>query len=101
MISVLKYSLYAKLPLWILRAKKQKPSPMDLYKEREQKGSAPVLYNYFYDYPFSTPTKNAVNKRIIERHISSPTCGGGKIYAKNLKFCIAAVFVVCQRDNHI
>ena len=39
-----------------------------------------------YDYPFSTPTKNAVNK---------------KIYAKNLKFCIAAVFVVCQRDNHI
>jgi len=24
-----------------------------------------------------------------------------KIYAKNLKFCIAAVFVVCQRDNHI
>ncbi|EGC01362.1 hypothetical protein CUS_7588 [Ruminococcus albus 8] len=30
--------------------------------------------------------KNAVNK---------------KIYAKNLKFCIAAVFVVCQRDNHI
>ena len=35
-----------------------------------------------YDYHFSTPTKNAVNKRIIER-------------------CIAAVFVVCQRDNHI
>ncbi|EGC03425.1 hypothetical protein CUS_6607 [Ruminococcus albus 8] len=30
----------------------------------------------------------------------SPACGGGKIYAKNLKFCIAAVFVVCQRDNH-
>ena len=25
----------------------------------------------------------------------------GKIYAKNLNFCIAAVFVVCQRDNHI
>ena len=43
-----------------------------------------------YDYPFSTPTKNAVNKRIIE----APN-------AKNLKFCIAAVFVVCQRDNHI
>ena len=59
-----------------------------------------VRYNIFYDYPFSTPTKNAVNKRIIEHHISSPTCGGGKIYAKNLKFCIAAVFVVCQRDNH-
>jgi len=34
--------------------------------------------------------KNAVNKRIIERP-----------YAKNLKFCIAAVFVVCQLDNHI
>ena len=31
----------------------------------------------------------------------SPACGGGKIYAKNPKFCIAAVFVVCQRDNHI
>ena len=30
----------------------------------------------------------------------SPACGGGKIYAKNLKFCIATVFVVCQRDNH-
>jgi len=29
--------------------------------------------------------KNAVNKRI---------------YAKNLKFCRAAVFVVCQRDDH-
>ena len=28
----------------------------------------------------------------------SPACGGGKIYAKNL---IAAVFVVCQLDNHI
>ena len=26
---------------------------------------------------------------------------GRKIYSKNLKFCIAAVFVVCQRDNHI
>ena len=25
----------------------------------------------------------------------------GKIYAKNLKFSIAAVFVVCQRDSHI
>ena len=24
---------------------------------------------FFYDYPFSTPTKNAVNKRIIERPI--------------------------------
>ncbi len=23
----------------------------------------------YYDYPFSTPTKNAVNKRIIERPI--------------------------------
>ncbi|EGC01095.1 hypothetical protein CUS_5389 [Ruminococcus albus 8] len=54
-----------------------------------------------YDYPFSTPTKNAVNKRIIERCISFPDCGGGKIYAKNPKFCIAAVFVVCQRENHI
>ena len=31
----------------------------------------------------------------------SPACGGGKIYAKNLKFCIAAVFVVYQCDNHI
>jgi hypothetical protein len=40
------------------------------------------LFIFLYDYPFSTPTKNAVNKRIIER-------------------CIAAVFVVCQRDNHI
>ena len=28
--------------------------------------------NYEYDYPFSTPTKNAVNKRIIERPISFP-----------------------------
>ena len=28
----------------------------------------------------------------------SPACGGGKIYAKNLK---AAVFVVYQRDYHI
>ena len=27
---------------------------------------------FFYDYPFSTPTKNAVNKRIIERPISFP-----------------------------
>ncbi len=42
-------------------------------------------YKTDHDYPFSTPTKNAVNK---------------KIYAKDLKFCIAAVFVVCQRDNH-
>jgi len=24
--------------------------------------------NYFYDYPFSTPAENAVNKRIIEHH---------------------------------
>jgi len=31
----------------------------------------------------------------------SPAAGGGKIYVKNLKFCLAAVFVVCQRDNHI
>ena len=31
---------------------------MDLYKEREQKGSAPVLHNFFYDYPFSTPLQN-------------------------------------------
>ena len=31
----------------------------------------------------------------------SSACGGGKIYAKNIKFCIAAVFVVCQGDNHI
>ena len=54
-----------------------------------------------YDYPFSTPTKNSVNTRIIEHPISSPAFGGGKISAKNLKFCIAAVFVVCQRDNHI
>ena len=54
-----------------------------------------------YDYPFSTPTKNAVNKRIIERCIFFPRLWRGKIYAKNLKFCIAAVFVVCQRDNHI
>ena len=30
----------------------------------------------------------------------SSDCGGGKIYAKNPKFCIAAVFVVCQWDNH-
>ena len=30
-----------------------------------------------------------------------PAAGGEKIYAKKLKFCIAAVFVVCQRDNHI
>ena len=28
-----------------------------------------VLIKFFYDYPFSTPTKNAVNKRIIERHM--------------------------------
>ena len=27
-----------------------------------------TCYNIEYDYPFSTPTKNAVNKRIIERH---------------------------------
>ncbi len=44
----------------------------------------------YYDYPFSTPAENAVNKRIIERP-----------YASRLKFCIAAVFVVCQRDNHV
>ena len=42
-----------------------------------------------YDYPFSTPAENAVNKRIIER-----------LYANHLKFCKTAVFVVCQRDNH-
>jgi len=59
------------------------------------------IFNMLYDYPFSTPTKNAVNKRIIERCISFPACGGGKIYAKNPKFYIAAVFVVCQRENHI
>jgi hypothetical protein len=34
--------------------------------------------NYFYDYHFSTPAENAVNKRIIDR----------------------CFFVVCQRDNH-
>jgi hypothetical protein len=45
-------------------------------------------------------TKNAVNKRIIERPIFFPRLRGGKIYAKNLKFCIAAVFVVCQRGNN-
>ena len=44
----------------------------------------PIFLNY--DYLFRTPTKNMVNRMI---------------YAKNLKFCIAAVFVVCQRDNHI
>ena len=41
-----------------------------------------------YDYPFSTPTKNAVNKRIIERPIFSPACGGGKIYANCIQFPI-------------
>ena len=41
-----------------------------------------------YDYLFGAP-------------YFSPACGVGKIYAKNLKFCIAAVFVVCQRENHI
>ena len=45
--------------------------------------------NYEYDYPFSTPAENAVNKRIIERP-----------YANHLKFFKTAVFVVCQRDNH-
>ena len=35
--------------------------------------------------PLAHQQKNVVNKRI---------------YAKNLKFCIAAVFVVCQRDDH-
>ena len=31
--------------------------------------SQPVTAQFaFFDYPFSTPTKNAVNKRIIERH---------------------------------
>ena len=34
--------------------------------------------------------ENAVNKRIIERP-----------YANHLKFCKTAVFVVCQRDNHV
>ncbi len=33
---------------------------------------------FFYDYPFSTPTKNAVNKRIIERPISFPRLRRGK-----------------------
>ncbi len=52
--------------------------------------------------PFSTPTKNAVNKSIIERCIFfPPPQAGEKIYAKNLKFCIAAGFVVCQLDNHV
>ena len=32
----------------------------------------------FYDYPFSTPTKNAVNKRIIERCIFFPRLRRGK-----------------------
>ena len=27
-------------------------------------------HSIFYDYPFSTPAENAVNKRIIERPIS-------------------------------
>lgn len=39
-----------------------------------------------YDCPFSTTTKNAVNKRIIELCISFPRLRGEKIYAKNLKF---------------
>jgi len=33
---------------------------------------------FLYDYPFSTPTKNAVNKRIIERPISFPRLRRGK-----------------------
>ncbi|WP_294488895.1 hypothetical protein [uncultured Ruminococcus sp.] len=37
------------------------------------------IINYdFYDHPFSTPTKNAVNKRIIERCISFPRRRRGK-----------------------
>ena len=39
-----------------------------------------------YDYPFSTPAENAVNK---------------KIYANHLKFCKTAVLVVYQRGNHV
>ena len=39
-----------------------------------------------YDYPFSTPAENAVNKKISANH---------------LKFCKTAVLVVCQRDNHV
>ena len=40
-----------------------------------------------YDYPFSTPTKNAVNKRIIERPISFPRLRRGN-NTKKQPFCI-------------
>ena len=42
--------------------------------KREKKYERIVIY----DYPFSTPTKNAVNKRIIERPIFFPRLRLGK-----------------------
>ena len=58
--------------------------------------------NYEYDYPFSTPTKNAVNKRIIERPISFPRLRRGKdnrqLYSTP---DITSFILVYQRDDHI
>ena len=53
-----------------------------LAKIREMEYNTIVEINFstkkLYDYPFSTPTKNAVNKRIIERPISFPRLRRGK-----------------------
>ena len=57
--------------------------------------------NFFYDYPFSTPTKNAVNKRIIERPISLPRLRRGKDNRQlYLVPDITSFILVFQRDDH-
>ena len=63
-------------------------------------GTASLYSFIIYDYPFSTTSENAVNKRMIERRISS-RLRRKKIYADRLKFCKTTVFVMLQPDNHV
>ena len=54
-----------------------------------------------YDYPFSTQTKNVVNKRIIERPISFPRRRRWKDNRQLYSIHdITSFILVCQRDSH-
>ena len=55
------------------------------------------LYQSFqiYDYPFSTPTNNAANKRIIERPISFPPAAGEQY---TYPYCRVLLFTAVRKD---
>jgi len=62
-------------------------------KKMARQGGTAVTFPK-YDYPFSTPAENAVNKRIIDRRISFPPPAAGERYppttlssARSLFFC--------------